>query len=100
MAGVLQGQPGGGQTAETQSGDEMMAGAKTGNLLLQPRDHLFTDEVAKLIVAGAVLFAGLWAGLAWNGNGVVPLLVSGSVAAVVGIGMLRRPELLGQVVPR
>jgi MFS family permease len=36
---------------------------------------------------GAILVAGLWAGFAWNGNGVVPLLVSGAVAAVMGIGL-------------
>lgn len=29
---------------------------------------------------GAVLVAGLWAGLAWNGDGRLPLLLSGSVA--------------------
>ena len=36
----------------------MMAGTKAGNFLLQPRDHRFTDEAAKLIVAGVVLLAG------------------------------------------
>jgi MFS family permease len=39
---------------------------------------------------GAVLVAGLWAGFAWNGTGVVPLLVSGAVAGVLGIGLLAR----------
>jgi MFS family permease len=32
---------------------------------------------------GAILVAGLWAGFAWNGDGVVPLLVSGTVAVAV-----------------
>jgi MFS family permease len=32
---------------------------------------------------GAILLAGLWAGFAWNGDGVVPLLVSGTVAVAV-----------------
>lgn len=32
---------------------------------------------------GAVLVAGLWAGLAWNGNGVLPLLVSGGAALAI-----------------
>jgi MFS family permease len=36
---------------------------------------------------GAILVAGLWAGFAWNGNGVLPLLVSGAVAAAMGIGL-------------
>jgi MFS family permease len=34
---------------------------------------------------GAVLVAGLWAGLAWGGTGVLPLLVSGSVAGVLAV---------------
>ena len=37
---------------------------------------------------GAVLVAGLWAGLAWHGDGVIPLLVSGSVGAVLAVGLL------------
>lgn len=37
---------------------------------------------------GAVLIAGLWAGLAWHGNGVLPLLVSGTVAAVLALALL------------
>jgi MFS family permease len=38
---------------------------------------------------GAVLLAGLWAGLAWHGTGVLPLLVSGTVAAVLALVVLR-----------
>ncbi|MCZ3388067.1 MAG: MFS transporter [Actinomycetia bacterium] len=37
------------------------------------------------LMGGSVLVAGLWAGLAWQlgpGNGVVPLIIAGSVAAV------------------
>lgn len=44
---------------------------------------------------GAVLVAGLWAGLAWDGTGVVPLLVSGTVAAVLAVGLLLRGDRLG-----
>ena len=39
---------------------------------------------------GAVLLAGLWAGLTWElgpGSGVVPLVVSGSIAAVAAVGL-------------
>ncbi len=36
---------------------------------------------------GAVLVAGLWAGLAWNGSGRVPLIVSGTIAAVLAVGL-------------
>ena len=35
----------------------------------------------------AVVVAGVWAGLAWHGNGTVPLLISGSVAAVFAAGL-------------
>jgi MFS family permease len=40
------------------------------------------------LAGGAVLVAGLWAGLAWNGDGVLPLLVSGTVAAVLAVVLL------------
>ena len=35
----------------------------------------------------AVVVAGVWAGFAWRGSGVVPLLVSGAVAAVFALGL-------------
>jgi MFS family permease len=35
-----------------------------------------------------VLVAGIWAGLAWSGDGRVPLLVSGSAAALIALGLL------------
>ena len=47
---------------------------------------------------GAVLLAGLWAGLAWElgpGSGVVPLMVSGSVAAVAAVGLWVAGRRLG-----
>ncbi len=40
-------------------------------------------------VAGAgAIVAGMWAGLAWSGTGQVPLIVAGSVAAIVSAVML------------
>ena len=40
-------------------------------------------------VAGVgAIVAGVWAGLAWSGTGRVPLIVAGSVAAVVSVVML------------
>jgi MFS family permease len=41
--------------------------------------------------SAAVLVAGVWAGLAWQGDGSAPLLISGSVAAAlaVAIGLSR-----------
>ena len=37
------------------------------------------------LTGGAILIAGIWAGLAWGSAGVVPLLISGSVAAVLTV---------------
>ena len=37
---------------------------------------------------GAILAAGVWAGLAWHGDGTLPLLVSGCVAAGLAAAML------------
>jgi MFS family permease len=37
------------------------------------------------LTGGAILVAGIWAGLAWGSAGVVPLLVSGAVAAVLTV---------------
>jgi MFS family permease len=34
---------------------------------------------------GAVLVAGVWAGLAWQGDGRIPLLVAGGVGAVIAV---------------
>jgi MFS family permease len=36
----------------------------------------------------ALLFAGLWSGLAWNGTGTLPLTISGAVAAGVALWLL------------
>jgi MFS family permease len=37
---------------------------------------------------GAVMIAGIWAGLAWNGSGRIPLVVSGTVAAFISCGLI------------
>ena len=37
------------------------------------------------LTGGAVLVAGLWAGLAWGGNGRIPLLVAGSAALLAAV---------------
>jgi MFS family permease len=51
----------------------------------------------------AVLVAGLWAGLAWGSVGEVPLLVAGSVAAVLAVALLtaspRRPRPRSRLTP-
>ena len=46
------------------------------------------------VLGAGVLVAGVWAGLAWNGDGHVPLLVSGVVAGVVGLVLLVGPRRL------
>jgi len=40
------------------------------------------------ILGAGVLVAGVWAGLAWGGDGQLPLVVAGSVAGLVGVGLL------------
>jgi MFS family permease len=44
--------------------------------------------VHQALLGGGVLAAGLWAGLAWGGDGTGPLLVSGSVALALAVGLL------------
>lgn len=40
------------------------------------------------LTGGAVLVAGLWAGLSWGGDGRVPLLLAGTVGLVMAVGLL------------
>lgn len=40
------------------------------------------------VLGGGVLVAGLWAGFAWGSDGRLPLLLAGSVAALVGAGLI------------
>jgi MFS family permease len=37
------------------------------------------------LTGATVLVSGLWAGLAWNGSGTVPLLISGAAAAALAV---------------
>ncbi|MGZ4625560.1 MAG: hypothetical protein ACXV3S_04565 [Kineosporiaceae bacterium] len=39
----------------------------------------------------AVLLAGLWAGLAWGSDGRLPLLHTGTIAAVLAVALLAIP---------
>lgn len=56
---------------------------------LAPDDHQAGAQgLYQALSGGAVLIAGLWAGLAWGGNGTIPLLVSGSVGALLGLTLL------------
>ena len=40
------------------------------------------------VAGGAVLVAGTWAGLAWNGTGTLPLILSGTTAAALAVLMV------------
>jgi MFS family permease len=40
------------------------------------------------IAGGCALVAGIWAGLAWGGDGRVPLVVSGTVVGVLAVALL------------
>lgn len=58
--------------------------------LVAPESRGRAQGVFQGLSGGAVLAAGLWAGLLWDagpGHGVVPLVVSGSVAAVAAVGL-------------
>lgn len=60
---------------------------------LVPADRLgHAQGVFQALNAGAVLVAGLWAGLLWDvgpGDGVLPLLVAGGAGAVAASGLAR-----------
>jgi MFS family permease len=50
------------------------------------------------VLGAGILVAGLWAGLAWGGDGHVPLMVSGVVAGVIGLVLLVAPRRAVQTV--
>ncbi|HNM97722.1 MAG TPA: MFS transporter, partial [Marmoricola sp.] len=54
-----------------------------------PSDQQGTGQgVFQGLLGVGVLAAGLWAGLAWGADGHLPLLISGTLAAVVGVFVL------------
>jgi MFS family permease len=40
------------------------------------------------IIGGCAVVASVWAGLAWNGSGRIPLVISGVVVGVLAVGLL------------
>ena len=60
--------------------------------LLPPHAQGTGQGVFSGVLGGGVLVAGLWAGLAWGGEGRLPLLVSGATAGVIGLTLLRPPR--------
>jgi MFS family permease len=66
---------------------------------LVPQERQSTAQGAfQGITGGAVLVAGIWAGLAWHRTGAIPLIISGTLAAVIA-GYLLIGPILGGVVP-
>ena len=59
---------------------------------LVPRHQLGRAQgTFQALNSAAVLVAGVWAGLTWrlgSGDGVVPLVIAGSVAAVAAVGLI------------
>ena len=63
---------------------------------LAPKDGQgHAQGVYQGLQGGAVLVAGVWAGLAWHGDGTVPLLISGTVGALLAVWMLTAGRRLG-----
>jgi MFS family permease len=46
------------------------------------------------VLGAGILLAGLWAGLAWNGDGHIPLMISGVVAGMIGLVLLLVPRVV------
>jgi MFS family permease len=67
---------------------------------LVPDEHLGRAQgVFQALSSGAILIAGLWAGLLWNagaGAGVVPLLVSGVCAFIGALALVTTRLWLGR----
>ncbi len=66
--------------------------------LVPAADRGRAQGVFQGVSGGAVLVAGLWAGLLWEfgpGNGVLPLVLAGSVAGVAAIGLAVAGRRLG-----
>lgn len=56
---------------------------------LLPDDALGTGlGYFQAIAGGCALVAGIWAGLAWGGDGQVPLVVAGTVVGVLAVALL------------
>lgn len=66
--------------------------------LVDPEVRGRAQGIVQGLSGGAVLVAGLWAGLAWDagaGSGSVPLVVAGAVGGAAALGMLVAGRRLG-----
>jgi hypothetical protein len=59
-----------------------------GSEMVYPLLPSFVTGVLGGLTSAATLFAGLWSGLAWHGNGRLPLTISGLVALSVALWLL------------
>jgi MFS family permease len=48
------------------------------------------------VIGGCAVVASVWAGLAWNGDGRTPLIISGAIVGVLALGMLVFGRLLDE----
>ena len=62
--------------------------------LAPPEQQSGAQGVFQGLTGFGVLIAGIWAGLAWGSDGRVPLLVSGTVGAVIAVLLLVRGDRL------
>ncbi|MEV2225935.1 MFS transporter [Nocardia vinacea] len=53
--------------------------------LAPPQRQASAQGLFQGLTGGAILVAGIWAGLAWQGTGRLPLLISGSVGLLLGV---------------
>ncbi len=56
--------------------------------LLRPASQGTGQGIFQGVLGGGILVAGVWAGLAWGGDGHLPLVIAGAAAGLVGTGLL------------
>jgi MFS family permease len=68
--------------------------------LVPQRDQARAQGLFQGLSGGAILVAGVWAGLVWHGTGRLPLVLSGAVAAVVAVVMITAGDALSAGTPK
>lgn len=53
--------------------------------LAPPHRQASAQGLYQGLTGGAILTAGIWAGLSWHGTGELPLLISGTVALTLAV---------------
>jgi MFS family permease len=56
--------------------------------VVPPDQHGTALGIQAAVSGVGLLIAGVWAGLAWNGTGRTPFIISGLVAATIAAGLL------------